>query len=34
MLGVSHQAVHVWHNTWTQGGAHAPPLAGKEPTPC
>ena len=24
MLGVSHQAVHVWHNAWTQGGAHAP----------
>ena len=23
MLGLSRQAVHVWHNAWTQGGAHA-----------
>ena len=23
MFGVSRQAVHVWHNAWTQGGPHA-----------
>ena len=23
LLGVSRQAVHLWHNAWTQGGSHA-----------